>query len=66
MSDAFSVHSTPLSCPVVGVHSGCCAEGEGPPDLGGVAEDRQRPGGLCRGHRAQKHGSGHQEQGTHW
>lgn len=56
----------PPSPPVVGVYPGCSAKGEGPPHPGGVAEDRQRPGGVRRGHRAEKHGPGRQEQRAHW
>lgn len=55
-----------LFCPVVGLHPSCGAEREGSPYPGGAAEDRQRPGGLRRGHGSEEHGSGHQEQGAHW
>lgn len=45
--------------PVVGVHTGRGTQGERPSHPGGITEDRQRQGGVCRGHRPQKYGPGH-------
>lgn len=50
---------------VVGVHPCCGSERERAAHSGGVAENRQWPGGVCRGHSSPKHGPWCQEQGAH-
>lgn len=55
-----------LSLSVVGVHPGCCAEGERSSHPGGITENRQWQGGMCCGYCSEKYGPGYQEQGAHW
>lgn len=50
---------------VVGVHPCCCSERERAAHSGGVAENRQWPGGVRRGNSSPKHGPWCQEQGAH-
>lgn len=55
-----------LFLPVVGLHPSGSPEGERPSHSGGAAEDRQRPGGVCRGHCLEEHGVGREEQRVNW
>lgn len=50
---------------VVGVHPCGGSKRERTAHSGGVAENRQWPGGLCRGHSSPKHGPWCQKQGAH-